>query len=106
VLYCTITPKKVIASDPLQPEQATQLVNLLDSYNVHSLMYADDAMFYQNPTGHIIRTENWAKSLPESQRPVFKQVPSLVKHLKMLMLYGNSPLLILILKNYIALVRS
>ena len=69
--------KRVIASDPLQPEQATQLVNLLDSYNVHSLMYADDAMFYQNPTGHIIRTENWAKSLPESQRPVFKQVPSL-----------------------------
>lgn len=69
--------KRVIASDPLQPEQATQLVNLLDSYNVHSLMYADNAMFYQEPTGHIIRTENWAKSLPESQRPIFKQVPSL-----------------------------
>ena len=71
------TAKRVIASDPLQPEQASQLVDLLDSYNVHSLMYADDAMFYQNPTGHITRTENWAKSLPESQRPIFKQVPSL-----------------------------
>ncbi|BBV85998.1 pyridoxal phosphatase [Enterobacter kobei] len=69
--------KRVIASDPLQPEQATQLVNLLDSYKVHSLMYADDAMFYQNPTGHITRTENWAKSLPESQRPTFTQVPTL-----------------------------
>lgn len=69
--------KKVIASDPLQPYQATQLLELLDSYNVHGLMYADDAMFYKEPTGHIIRTENWAKSLPESQRPVFKQVSSL-----------------------------
>ncbi|KAE9653676.1 pyridoxal phosphatase [Escherichia coli] len=69
--------KKVIASDPLQPDQATQLLELLESYNVHGLMYADDAMFYQEPTGHIIRTKNWAKSLPESQRPVFKQVSSL-----------------------------
>ncbi len=69
--------KRVISADPLQPGQATQLVDLLDRYNVHSLMYADDAMFYKEPTGHIIRTENWAKSLPESQRPVFKQVRSL-----------------------------
>ncbi|WRR78222.1 pyridoxal phosphatase [Escherichia coli] len=69
--------KKVIASNPLQPDQATQLIELLDSCNVHGLMYADDAMFYQEPTGHIIRTENWAKSLPESQRPVFRQVKSL-----------------------------
>lgn len=67
----------MLESDPLQAEQASQLISLLDSYNVHSLMYADDAMFYQEPTGHIIRTENWAKSLPESQRPIFKQVPSL-----------------------------
>lgn len=69
--------KRVISADPLQPDQATQLVDLLDRYNVHSLMYADNAMFYKEPTGHIIRTENWAKSLPESQRPVFKQVSSL-----------------------------
>ncbi|MEY8710951.1 pyridoxal phosphatase [Mangrovibacter phragmitis] len=69
--------KKVIASDPLQSEQAKQLVDLLDHYDVHSLMYADDAMFYKEPTGHIIRTENWAKSLPESQRPVFRHVNSL-----------------------------
>lgn len=69
--------KRVISADPLQPDQATQLVDLLERYDVHSLMYADDAMFYKEPTGHIIRTENWAKSLPESQRPVFKQVSSL-----------------------------
>ncbi|EOI1328021.1 pyridoxal phosphatase [Citrobacter koseri] len=69
--------KRVISADPLQPDQATQLVDLLERYDVHSLMYADDAMFYKEPTGHIIRTANWAKTLPESQRPIFKQVPSL-----------------------------
>jgi len=69
--------KKVLASDPLEARQATQLIDLLDSYNVHSLMYADDAMIYQEPTGHIVRTENWARSLPESQRPVFRKVDSL-----------------------------
>ncbi len=71
--------KKVLASDPLEARQATQLIDLLDSYNVHSLMYADDAMIYQEPTGHIVRTENWARSLPESQRPVFRKVDSLRK---------------------------
>ncbi|MDV2901035.1 pyridoxal phosphatase [Phytobacter diazotrophicus] len=69
--------EKVIASDPLRAEQASQLIDLLDSHDVHGLMYADDAMFYQEPTGHIIRTSNWANSLPESQRPAFRQVKSL-----------------------------
>ncbi len=68
--------KKVLASDPLQPEQANRLIDLLDSHNVHGLMYADDVMIYQEVTGHITRTENWAKSLPESQRPTFRQVKS------------------------------
>lgn len=69
--------RKVLASDPLKPEQANQLIDLLDSYDVHGLMYADDAMIYQEPTGHIIRTEKWGNALPESQRPVFRQVKSL-----------------------------
>lgn len=71
--------KRVLLSNPLQPQQANQLIDLLDTYNVHGLMYADDAMMYQEPTGHIIRTENWAKSLPESQRPIFRHVNSLRK---------------------------
>ena len=69
--------KKVLSSDPLEPNQASQLVNLLDSYDVHALMYADDVMMYKEPTGHIIRTEKWASKLPASQRPIFKQVHSL-----------------------------
>lgn len=74
--------KKVLASDSLQPEQASRLIDLLDSYDIHGLMYADDAMIYQQPSGHIIRTENWAKSLPESQRPEFRKVNSLREAVK------------------------
>jgi Cof subfamily protein (haloacid dehalogenase superfamily) len=40
-------------------------------------MYVDNAMVYERPTGHVVRTSNWALSLPEAQRPVFTQVSSL-----------------------------
>lgn len=69
--------KKVVAADPLRVDQATQLIELLHDYDVHGLMYADDAMIYQEPTGHIIRTTKWANALPPAQRPVFRQVKSL-----------------------------
>ncbi|WP_455427432.1 pyridoxal phosphatase [Dryocola sp. LX212] len=69
--------KKVLTADPLQPAQATQLIDLLDAHDVHGLMYVDNAMLYQRPTGHVTRTENWARSLPEAQRPVFRHVNSL-----------------------------
>lgn len=69
--------KKVLAANPLAPELAVKLIDLLDEYQINGLMYVDDAMLYQNPMGHVQRTENWAKSLPEHQRPVFRQVASL-----------------------------
>lgn len=73
--------EKVLASDPLRPEQAAQMVDLLTAHRVHGLMYVDDAMLYlessEHVKAHVARTQNWAQSLPESQRPVFRSVPSL-----------------------------
>ncbi len=69
--------QKVLASAPLRSDQAQQLIELLDAHNVHGLMYADDAMIYQEATGHIVRTEKWGNALPESQRPKFLHVKSL-----------------------------
>ena len=69
--------KKVLASDPLPVPQALQLIDLLDEHAIHGLMYVDNAMVYERPTGHVVRTSNWALSLPEAQRPVFTQVSSL-----------------------------
>lgn len=69
--------KKVLASNPMPAVEARQLIDVLEQHQVHGLMYVDNAMLYQLPTGHVLRTENWARSLPEHQRPVFLQVPSL-----------------------------
>ncbi|WP_227317896.1 pyridoxal phosphatase [Cedecea davisae] len=73
--------KKVMESDSLRAEQATQLIDLLDAHRVHGLMYVDDAMLYLDSSdhvkAHVTRTQNWAQSLPEAQRPVFRSVASL-----------------------------
>jgi hydroxymethylpyrimidine pyrophosphatase-like HAD family hydrolase len=71
--------KKVLESDPLPVPQALQLIDLLDEHAIHGLMYVDNAMLYERPTGHVVRTSNWALSLPEAQRPVFTQVPPCVR---------------------------
>lgn len=71
--------KKVLESDPLPVDQALQLIDMLNEHKVHALMYVDDAMVYETPTGHVLRTMNWAQSLPPEQRPVFTQVNSLAQ---------------------------
>lgn len=36
-------------------------------------------MLYERPTGHVVRTANWAQTLPPEQRPTFTQVSSLAQ---------------------------
>lgn len=60
-------------------EQAVTLTAMLAKQQIHGLAYVDDAMLYEHPTGHVIRTRNWAQALPEDQRPVFAQVDSLAQ---------------------------
>lgn len=60
-------------------DKALSLTEMLNEHAIHGLMYVDDAMLYEQPTGHVIRTANWAQSLPVEQRPVFTQVDSLAQ---------------------------
>ncbi|WP_337036821.1 pyridoxal phosphatase [Pantoea agglomerans] len=71
--------KKVLASDPLDPQLALQVIEMLNQQQIHGLLYVDDAMLYQTPTGHVMRTLKWAESLPPHQRPLFRQVPDLAQ---------------------------
>lgn len=71
--------KKVLEADPMPVDKALSLTNMLAEHDIHGLMYVDDAMLYEHPTGHVIRTTNWAQSLPVEQRPVFTQVDSLAQ---------------------------
>ncbi|MEH0835240.1 pyridoxal phosphatase [Pectobacterium cacticida] len=65
-------------TNPLSVTQAKDVIALLEASNIHGLMYADDDMYYQYSTGHVVRTQAWAASLPEQQRPRFAQVEDLV----------------------------
>lgn len=69
--------KKVLTADPLPKEQARQVLQRLEQSDIHGLLYVDDAMLYQAPSGHVLRTQTWAKSLPETQRPTLLHVNSL-----------------------------
>lgn len=69
--------QQALQANPLHAEQAKSVLTLLDQYAIHGLMYADDAMLYREPTGHVTRTQAWGETLPPHQRPVFLQVESL-----------------------------
>lgn len=69
--------KKVITSDPLDKTKAKRVIDLLDDYGIHGLLYVDNAMLYQHSNGHVERSIIWGNSLPEGQRPTIIQVNSL-----------------------------
>lgn len=71
--------KKVLEADPMPVDKAESLVGMLNAHDIHGLMYVDDTMMYERPTGHVIRTSSWAQSLPQEQRPSFTQVASLAQ---------------------------
>ncbi|EJX4183711.1 pyridoxal phosphatase [Salmonella enterica] len=71
--------KTVLDADPMPVDKALQLIDLLDEHQIHGLMYVDDAMLYERPTGHVVRTSRWAQTLPPEQRPTFMQVSSLAQ---------------------------
>ncbi|MGU0161563.1 HAD hydrolase family protein [Escherichia coli] len=71
--------KTVWKRSPMPVIKALQLVEMLNERRIHGLMYVDDAMVYEHPTGHVIRTSNWARTLRPEQRPTFTQVASLAE---------------------------
>jgi len=71
--------KKVITANPLEIKQAKRVLALLKEFDIHGLIYVDDAMIYEQPSDHVVRSLAWAKTLPEDQRPNLVQVESLVE---------------------------
>src|SRR5471032_280405 len=69
--------KEVITSDPMDKIQAKKVVDLLEFHGIHGLLYVDDAMLYQQASGHVSRSIAWGDTLPEGQRPNIVKVNSL-----------------------------
>lgn len=86
-----IIMQKVLESDPMPVDKALSLTEMLNEHDIHGLMYVDDAMLYEQPTGHVIRTANWAQSLPVEQRPVFTRSILWRRRPAKLTPCGNSP---------------
>lgn len=70
---------KVLACDPLPKSQVKQALNMLSQSDIYGLMYVDNAMLYQEPSGHVIRSLAWAETLPAAQRPTLLQVDCLTQ---------------------------
>ncbi|PHM74714.1 pyridoxal phosphatase [Xenorhabdus kozodoii] len=64
--------KKVLASNPLSIQEASQALSYLQDTEIQHLMYVDDAILYQFPHT-VARTLAWSDSLPEHQRPNLQQ---------------------------------
>ncbi|MDU6409843.1 MAG: pyridoxal phosphatase [Yersiniaceae bacterium] len=69
--------RKVLASDPLREDLAQEVITMLDHSKIHGMLYVDNAMLYERPTDHVLRSLAWAETLPEAQRPTILQVNSL-----------------------------
>lgn len=69
--------QRVLSSTPLPLDKTEATLALLEQEQINALLYVDNAMLYQRPSGHVTRTLTWAQSLPEAQRPTFIKVPSL-----------------------------
>ncbi|WKX27514.1 pyridoxal phosphatase [Tatumella ptyseos] len=67
----------VINSDPLPAKDTEIVIDALRQADIKGLLYAGDAMYYEQPTAHVIRMTAWAENYPPALRPVFRQVDDL-----------------------------
>lgn len=61
--------KTVLESDPLTIKETREVLDLIKQTDIHHLVYADDAMLYDQLSSPVQRSLNWADTLPVSQRP-------------------------------------
>lgn len=65
-------------ANSLSKEQAIQLLNLVNEYQVHTLVYTDKFMTYEVLDDHIKSLSNWVESLPPDIQPPILKVDSFI----------------------------
>lgn len=66
--------QQVLQKNPLTLPQSLRIIELLNDYKVHGLMYVDNAMTYEVPDDNTVRWGVWSSRLPEALRPNIIQV--------------------------------
>ncbi|WP_241622226.1 pyridoxal phosphatase [Rosenbergiella australiborealis] len=69
--------REVISSDPLPAHDTEIVIDALRQAKIHGLLYAGEAMYYEQPTPHVTRMQAWAEQYPSELHPVFRQVDDL-----------------------------
>ncbi|WP_392551672.1 pyridoxal phosphatase [Orbus wheelerorum] len=65
-------------AQPLSKSQSKLLLNLVNQYNVHTLLYTDQYMTYEVLDDHLTGLFKWVESLPEFLRPKIVKVDSFI----------------------------
>lgn len=68
--------QKAFYADPLQKAQAKSLLNQVNEFGIHTLIYTDTMMCYEVLDDHLQGLFGWIDSLPEFLRPKIQQVES------------------------------
>lgn len=66
--------EKVLVGNPLSSELASTLINDAQSEGIHTAVYFQDAMTYEELNPHFTKFQKWVQSCPESVRPNVHQV--------------------------------
>lgn len=63
-------------ANPLTKLQAKKLLNLINQYQVHTLIYTDQYINYEVMDDHMLGLFEWRNTLPPEQQPEFVKVDS------------------------------
>ena len=67
------------AAKPMTKQQARALLDLVNQYGIHTLIYTDQFMTYEVLDDHLDGFFQWVKSLPEFLQPEVKKVDDFKK---------------------------
>lgn len=66
--------EKVLTGNPLAADIATKIINDAQAEGIHTAVYFQDAMTYEELNPHFTKFQKWVQSCPESVRPNVHQV--------------------------------
>lgn len=66
--------EKVLTGNPLSPELASNLINAAQAEEIHTAVYFQNAMTYEELNPHFTKLQKWVQSCPENVRPNVYQV--------------------------------
>lgn len=68
---------EVLIANPLSLQQAKQLIDIAEKYQLHLLIYSRDKMNFASLNPHMAKFSQWANSYPENIRPKLNQLDNL-----------------------------